>query len=61
MSQPSDKLAYSVGEVTELTGLGRSTVLLQIKAGGLRARKCGDRTLILAEDLRAWLEGLPNE
>lgn len=54
-----NKLVYSIADVTDLTGLGRSFVYEQIKAGSLIMRKAGRRSLIFDEDLRAWLAQLP--
>ncbi|TXH12699.1 MAG: hypothetical protein E6R03_12425 [Hyphomicrobiaceae bacterium] len=31
----------------------------EIKAGRLRVRKCGKRTLVPADDLREWVKNLP--
>jgi excisionase family DNA binding protein len=55
----SDKWALSVIEAVQLSGLGRTTIYEALSAGQLKAVKAGRRTLILAEDLRHWLEGLP--
>ncbi len=52
-------LAYSIPEVCEETGLGRSTIYEEIREGRLRARKCGRRTIVLPDDLTAWLNSLP--
>jgi excisionase family DNA binding protein len=53
------KLAYTVGEATELSPCGRSSLYEAIATGELKARKLGRRTLIMADDLRSWLESLP--
>jgi excisionase family DNA binding protein len=53
------KLAYTVQEVRKLLGIGHTKVYQAMKEGGLRAVKCGHRTLILAKDLQAWIEGWP--
>lgn len=55
----SDALAYSIDDVCKMTATGRTAIFEAIRNGALRARKNGRRTLILAADLRAWLEGLP--
>jgi excisionase family DNA binding protein len=59
MQSRSPKLAYSISDVTKLTGVGRSFIYEQIKAGHLSIRKAGRRTLIFDADLKAWLAGLP--
>ena len=51
-------LAYSVGEACETARIGR-TILFEAIRAVLRAIKHSKRTLILAEDLRRWLESLP--
>lgn len=58
-TERSAKLAYSVKEALELVGLSRTSLYAAIGAKELRAVKHHKKTLILAEDLRAWLEKLP--
>ncbi len=57
--QTVNKLAYSVKEVQELVGIGRTKLYDMIGSNELRAVKHDRRTLILAKDLREWLEKLP--
>jgi excisionase family DNA binding protein len=52
------KLAYAIADLPELVSLGRSHLYEEIRAGRLRTVKAGRRTLVLAEDLRAWLLSL---
>jgi len=52
--------AHSIREVMKITGLGRSFIYEEIKAGRLAARKAGRRTLIFDADLNSWLASLPN-
>jgi excisionase family DNA binding protein len=57
-----DRLAISVVDAARLTGLGRTSIYAAIATGALTSRKFGRRTLILLilrDDLRAWVEGLP--
>ena len=59
---PSELLglrAYRIPEVCELTGLGRTSVYAAIKSGALIARRYGRCTLVLADDLAAFLRDLP--
>jgi|SRR4051812_4591252 excisionase family DNA binding protein len=51
-----DKIAYSIKEIRQLTGLSNGKIYLEIKKGNLRSSKSGGRTLILAEHLRAWID-----
>lgn len=53
------KLSYTVSEMVAATGLGRSRLYEEIRAGRLRIVKAGRRTLILAIDLEKWLDSLP--
>ena len=53
------RLAYSIAEACAAAGIRRTTLYNLIRSGKLRAIKCGGRTLILPDDLRRWLEGLP--
>jgi len=59
MSAAIPKLAYTVDEVTAATGIGRSSIYEDLSAGLLKARKRGRTTIILAEDLAAWLAAMP--
>jgi excisionase family DNA binding protein len=58
---PQKKIAYSIVDVTDLTGLGRSFIYEAIKAGNLLVRKAGRRTLIFDADLNSWLASLPEK
>jgi Helix-turn-helix domain len=59
MTNRDRKLAHSVAEFAQLSGLGRSFLYEQIKAGLLPIRKAGRRTLILHDEGQAWLAKLP--
>ena len=52
------KVSYRIAEAVAATGIPRSTLYEEIRAGHLLTRKLGARQLILAEDLRAFLEQL---
>lgn len=55
----ADPLAFSVADLPAVTGLGRSSIAKIIASGALPARKVGARTLILREDVEAFLRSLP--
>jgi excisionase family DNA binding protein len=61
--RPADvpNLLYGIAEVGKATSLGRSSVYSLIAAGKLRTVKVGRRTLIRAEDLKAFVDGLGAE
>lgn len=53
------KLAYSITEAAEISGLSRTFFYMEWQAGrGPRKVKAGKRTLILDESLHAWLRSL---
>ena len=53
------KLAYSVDQVAELTGISDSKIREYIATGELTARKNGRHILILPAELDAFLTALP--
>jgi excisionase family DNA binding protein len=55
----TERLAYKTQEAAEMLGIGRTFLYELIKRGELPVRKCGGRTLVLAEDLKLLLARLP--
>ncbi len=55
----SSAKAYSVSEFCRQYSIGRTTVYTEVKAGRLRLRKAGKRSLIASEDAEAWIDSLP--
>ena len=49
----------SIPEACAMAGIGRTKIYQAITDGALKARKCGKRTLVLRDDLRAFLQSLP--
>jgi|HubBroStandDraft_4_1064222.scaffolds.fasta_scaffold3471431_1 excisionase family DNA binding protein len=55
----TQRIAWSIGEVSATTGLSAGFVRKEIRAGRLRARRAGRRVLVLDRDLRRYLNGEP--
>ena len=49
--QSGARIAFSVSETVEATGLGRTTVYQLIRDGKLRSVKVGNRRLVRASDV----------
>jgi excisionase family DNA binding protein len=55
------KPTLSIAEFCAATTLGRTKVYAEIKQGRLKIVKCGRRSLIPVEELKAWLKRLGQE
>ncbi|QIG46813.1 helix-turn-helix domain-containing protein [Nordella sp. HKS 07] len=53
------RLAHSFESAAEASGVGRSSLYKYAKAGQLKVRKAGRRSIILDDDLREMLANLP--
>ena len=60
MEHTAKKLAYSVAELAQVAGVGRTFVYGEINEGRLKLKKAGRRSLILSGDAAAWLASLPD-
>ncbi len=54
-----EKSFYTVAEIIEITGLGRTKIYEEINSNALKAKKCGTRTLIEAASFEQWKNSLP--
>jgi hypothetical protein len=57
-NHPLQKLAYSINETLAVVPFSRAYIYQQIAAGRLKVRKSGRRTIVMADDLRQWLDSL---
>ncbi len=55
-----NKLAVTIPEAVQMSGIGRTVLYSVFKSGALKPRKIGKRTLILVSELEAYLKSLPN-
>jgi excisionase family DNA binding protein len=53
------RLAFSLTDVASAIGVGKSTLHEVIATGELPVRKLGRRSLVLREDLKDYLQGVP--
>jgi excisionase family DNA binding protein len=58
-SPGTHRIAFTIKEAAQASGLSRSLLYVAIARGSLCAKKCGARTLILDTDLRRFLRKLP--
>lgn len=54
-----DRLSLSPEEASALTGVGLTSIREAVRTEALTAHKHGKRTIILPDDLKAWLKALP--
>ena len=51
----SDRRFYTIKQIMEQTGFSRAFLYIEAGRGKLTLRKCGGRTVVLAEDLDRWI------
>lgn len=54
-------LYVRVSDAQEVFGLHRATIYRQAKAGAIRIYKRGGASLLSVAEMRAWIEGRPND
>lgn len=54
------KRAFFITEFCRRYGVGRTRAFDELKAGRLRGRKIGRRTIITEDDAETWLRNLPD-
>ena len=54
-----ETIVMTINEACSYSRTGRTALYAAIKSGKLAARKRGRRTMILASDLRQWVESFP--
>jgi excisionase family DNA binding protein len=54
------RLAYSVNEACEAIACGRTKLYELIAGRQIKAKKLGTRTIVLADSLHDYVEGLPD-
>ena len=59
MPEQLSKLAYSIAELCQMAGVGRSFLYEEVTAGHLVLTKAGRRSIVLHDDAVAWLIKLP--
>jgi excisionase family DNA binding protein len=55
----ADRLSLSPEEASALTGIGTTRIREAVDDCMLKAHKHGTRTIILPDDLKAWLKAMP--
>jgi len=54
-----EPIILTINEACQASRTGRTALYAAIKSGHLPARKRGSRTMILANDLKQWVESFP--
>lgn len=57
----AEKILYSVNDALSALSISRAKFYAEAKAGKIRLRKIGVKTVVSAEDIRAYVASLPTE
>jgi excisionase family DNA binding protein len=57
MTKPTQPIAYSLKQASEISSLGKTTLYRHAQRGNLRLVRVGGRTVIPADSLHALLHG----
>ena len=60
MNLASRRMALSIYEAAQQANICRDKIYGEIRTGKLQAKKVGRRTLIMADELRRYLDALPS-
>jgi excisionase family DNA binding protein len=60
MEAGHEPLAVPMARAPDWLGVSRTTIYQEIRAGRLKAKKCGAKTLLTYESGQAWLAALPD-
>ncbi len=58
MTIPKEKALYSIPEIIEMAGIGRTRLYQELNSRKLKAVKIGKRTCVTKADLETWLSRL---
>lgn len=56
---PNEPIAYTINEAAQAARISRTRLYAAVAAGELTLRKNGRRSIVLAADLRRFLDSLP--
>ena len=54
-----EKIAYKIPEAVQVVPAGKTRLYEALNSGELKAHKQGSHTIIMRDDLEAWLRSLP--
>lgn len=61
MTAVAHKISYSIEEAVEATGYSKDVIQRAMRAGDLVPRYVNSKPVLLADDLRSWIENAPTE